>query len=99
MDVSKMKGLFSEFSESDYLNFDKVEFKISKKKDVHAFVLLDRIFPDDAFSMIENTEYDQINLYLDLEKLSKVIMPEQILELVRCGVSCYESDDFLSMNV
>lgn len=99
MDISKMKDLFSIYSESDYLKFDKIISKFSKKRDLHAFILLDNMFPDDKSMMISNTRHDEINLYVDIEELSQVITEDKILELVRCGVSCYKSDDWLSMNV
>jgi len=99
MDVSKMKDLFSKFSESDYSKFYKVVSKFSNKRDLHAFILLDSVFPDDKSVMISNAEHGEIYIYIDIEKLSKVITEDQILELVRCGVSCYQSNDCLSMNV
>lgn len=96
MNILEMKAFFSAHAETDHSKFEKIDDKRSKKPDVHAFLLLDSMFPDDPRPLISNTGHDFINFHIDLEKLADKITEEQIIELVRCGVSCYKSDDWLS---
>ena len=66
----------------EYLKFEKVENKLSTRPDVHAFILLDRLFPSerglDLIQAAKDKEY-----YLGIK--GKQLTDNQILELVRCG--------------
>lgn len=71
------------------LKFEKVNYPLSRRPDLHAFILLDRIMPSDR-DIVEAAEHDVIYLSIDVDKLAEVITEEQLLELLRCGVS-YDS--------
>jgi hypothetical protein len=68
----------------DYLKFELVENKRSKRSDLHAFLLLDELFPSHR-DMICNAEHDEFWLEIDNEDI-ETLTDEQILELTRCGI-------------
>lgn len=57
----------------------------------HAFLLLDELQPEEA-DMVTCAEHDCVWLAIDCRKLAKVITPEQVIELLRSGVS-YDQDN------
>ena len=70
--------------DDEFLNFDRIENKRSKRPDLHAFLLLDELFPCEGKSdMVCCAEHDEI--WLDIPEDAK-LTDEQIVELVRCGV-------------
>lgn len=73
----------------DYLKFDRVLNKISNRPDVHAFILLDKLFPDNQ-DIISRSHHDEFYLSMSTEQI-ETLTDEQILELVRCGVR-YDSE-------
>ena len=94
-----------ELFDKDFLQFNKIENQMSRRPDVHAFLLLDLIIePEPNCSggindMIACAEHDEIWLDIDVDKLNEKITDEQIQELSRCGVR-YSSDvDSLCMYV
>jgi hypothetical protein len=75
----------------DYIKFDRVENKRSQRPDLHAYLLLDEIFPSSK-DMVCAASHDEIWLDVEGKQLEK-LTDEQILELTRCGVRhCNESD-------
>jgi len=87
-----MKGLFDKYHD-EYLEFDRVENKRSTRPDLHAFLLLDELFPGNK-DIISSAGHDQIWLGIETEDIEKLTQ-DQILELTRCGVM-YDEDS-LSM--
>lgn len=97
MDVDKLHEKFEQFMENDeYLNFDKVENKHSKRADLHAFIMLDKLFPS-HMNIVECSEHDEIWLEIEEDDLL-TLTDDQILELVRCGLM-YEYGEGLRKNV
>ena len=93
--MKKLEKLYKKY-EDEYLKFDNVENKLSNRPDLHAFLLLDKLFPSNM-EMIAAAEHDQICLEVEPDKLSRKATEEQILELIRCGVM-YDADmDSLTM--
>lgn len=84
MDIEQLEKLFESFDD-EYSDFDLIENKRSRRKDLHAFLLLDELFPSNK-KMVAAAEHDEIYLDIDPERLAKVATPDQIKELVRCGV-------------
>lgn len=83
--------------DDDYGEFDKVQNKRSQRPDLHAFLLLDELFPAPGRGMVSAADYDKIWLEIEDEQVDK-LTDEQILELVRCGVM-YDGDGSLAMSV
>jgi hypothetical protein len=84
--------MFFDIHDGEHGRFDLIEEKLSDRKDIHAFLLLDKIIPGKKVgSMIVSAEHDEIWLDVDLEELIEVATEDQIIELMRCGVR-YDSD-------
>jgi hypothetical protein len=81
MDIEKT---FDKY-EKEFLKFERVENKFSNRPDLHAFILLDKLFPE-ITDMISSAEHDQIWLDISMEDFEKIATEKIILELVRCGV-------------
>jgi len=81
MDLQKV---FEKF-EDEYVEFKKVENKLSERPDLHAFLLLDSILPSDRY-IVDASEHDEIYLSVDCEELAKVITEDQVRDLVRAGI-------------
>ncbi len=69
---------------NEFLEFDRVENKRSNRPDLHAFILLDELFPGDR-DLISSAEHDEIWLDITTEDIGN-LTEDQIIELVRCGV-------------
>lgn len=80
----------------DYLKFDRIENKRNQRPDLHAWLLLDELFPHPGHDMVSAAEHDEIWLDVEGEKL-ETLTDEQILELVRCGVRHDDEHDCLAM--
>jgi hypothetical protein len=84
MTTEELENLF-ETHDDEFLKFEKVKNKTSKRSDLHAFTLLDKLCPGKS-DMVAAAEHDEIFLDVELEDLAKVVTEEQIIELIRCGV-------------
>lgn len=82
--------LDTEGCSEEFLKFDRVENKRSSRPDIHAFILLNEMFPGTR-DMISAAEHDVIYLDVDGEEFIDTATDEQIVELTRCGV-IYDSD-------
>lgn len=84
--LSELEAFWRANDEREYGYFDRVQNKTATRPDLHAFILLDRLFPSDNGSdIVSAAEHDEIYLgieHSDLLKLSE----ENIIELMRCGV-------------
>lgn len=85
--------------EGEFLKFDRVENKQCSRPDLCAFLLLDRLLPNEGRDIISAAEHDEIFLDTDISKLSEVSTEDDILMLVRCGVIYDSYTDTLSMFV
>jgi len=70
----------------EFLNHKEAKREYSQRKDLNAFVLLDKIFPRKS-DIIVAAEHDKIWLAVG-EDEANTMTDEQILELIRCGVFC-----------
>ena len=69
---------------SEYIKFDRVKNKKSKRPDLHGFLLLDELFPGER-DMVCSAEHDEIWLDVKDEQL-ETLDNEQLIELIRCGM-------------
>lgn len=94
----ELKSIFEKYDD-EYIRFEKVKNKTSKKRDIHAFMLLDKLTTNKYGKILGDARHDVVFLFVNCKDLSKVITEKQILELVRCGVMYSEKEDCLTMYV
>lgn len=88
MTTAYLQDLFERHND-DFQHFERVANPTSKRSDLHAFMLLDRLVPGvagDCGDMVSSASHDEIYLTIEPKRLAAVINEEQVLELVRCGV-------------
>jgi hypothetical protein len=82
--------------EEEFLKFDRIKNKLSKRPDLHAFILLDSILPSD-YDIVSGAGHDEIWLNINIEELAQKATEEQIIDLYRCGVHYFSEYDCLGM--
>ena len=82
----------------DYGKFELVENKRNSRPDIHAFLVLDEIFPSSGRDIVSAASHDVIYLEIDGDELDR-LLDSEILEIVRCGVMYDGENDCLSMFV
>lgn len=82
----------------EFLKFDRVQNKLSTRPDIHAFILLNNLFPKGR-DIVCAAEHDEIFLDVEVEELAKVVTEDQMVDLIRCGVRYDSSSDSLAMFV
>lgn len=89
--MSKVHEYFEILEESgdEYLNFDKVENKLSSRRDLHAMMILDGLVHGTG-NMLASASHDEIWLDIDEDQLERVITMELATELYRCGFAFRE---------
>jgi hypothetical protein len=68
----------------EFLKFEKVENKRSQRPDLHAFLMLEELFPGTS-DLVWSASHDEIWLDVDDDQV-ETLTDEQILELSWCGV-------------
>lgn len=95
MSVEQLSATFDKY-EDEYIQFQNVANKRSRRPDMHAFMVLDELLPGDGKGdLISAAEHDQFFLDIEPEALARVATEEIILDLVRCGVSFDEENESL----
>ncbi len=95
MSVEQLSATFDKY-EDEYIQFQNVANKRSRRPDMHAFIVLDELLPGDGKGdLISAAEHDQFFLDIEPEALARVATEEIILDLVRCGVSFDEETESL----
>lgn len=95
MSVKQLSATFDKY-EDEYIQFQNVANKRSRRPDMHAFIVLDELLPGDGKGdLISAAEHDQFFLDIEPEALARVATEEIILDLVRCGVSFDEENESL----
>lgn len=67
------------------------------RRDLAAFLLLDKLLPSDDF-IIRAAWHDMVCLGVNIDALCKVATPYDILVLFQCGVQYDEDNDWLYMD-
>lgn len=102
MKVDKMLQLFAEI-EFPIDGFKKLpdHEKLSKREDLHIFLLLNQIFEraglSETHDLIQAAEHDIVYFYGDLEEIAKVITEREIYILAISGLNV--DGDGIYMNV
>lgn len=94
MTVDELCELFEKHHE-EYGKFDCIQKKFTKRPDLHAFLLLETLLPDNVSDIVSAAEHDEIYLGVELSDLAEVVKEENIIDLIRCGV--FISDESLKM--
>lgn len=92
-----MEEIFGKY-EDEYLHFERVEAPLSKRPDLHAFILLDKLVPGDQ-DIVFGAVHQKIHLRVEPEALIAVATEEQLRDLIRCGMLFDKEDHTLSMFV
>ena len=83
--MENIEAVFEKFDD-EFLKFERVENKLNRRPDLHAFLLLDSLIADDK-DMVAAAEHDEIYLDVELDELAETeITEDQVRDLVRCGV-------------
>lgn len=98
MTVEEMIKLWEYHTDNEYLKFDRVFSKAFNRRDLNAFVLLDRLVPGKS-DMVACAEHDEITLEVSPEELAPEVNEGQIIELLRCGVLYDNRLECFRMNV
>ena len=96
--IENLEELFDKHDD-EYLEFERIQNKLSSRPDIHAFILLNSLVQSDSRDMVSAAEHDEIFLDVDPEELAQVATEEQIVDLIRCGVRYSAEHDSLAMFV
>lgn len=93
--VNNIQESFAQY-ENDFIRFERIVSPPSQRRDLCAFLLLEKLVPSDV-RIVAAAEHDQIYLEVSPDALADVATLDDILYLVRCGVLC--NDEGLYMFV
>lgn len=79
-----LKETFEKYND-DFLRSQDIATPLSKRPDLHAFLLLDQICPG-AQDIVSASAHDEFWLSIDCAQLAEVITEDQVRDLIRCGV-------------
>ena len=83
--------------DDEFNKFDRVQHKLSENQELHGYLLLVKLFPNEA-RILQSAEHDMVWIGPesdDLESLTEA----QIIELLRCGIHFDGDNDSLAMFV
>ena len=83
---------FFDQHEREYLQFDRIIAPNSTRPDLHAFLLLEELSSKANLSprerpLISAVDHDKIYLDVDPEAISASATEQDLIDLIRCGVS------------
>jgi hypothetical protein len=83
-----------------FLQFENIadSERFSNRADLHAFVLLDKLVPDEK-DMVAAAEHDEIWLSVTPDELASVATEAQVIDLIRSGVRYDDDTDSLALFV
>lgn len=85
MTLDELEALFADEDLEEFLKFERVKDPPSKRPDLCAFILLDRLVPGDR-DIVAASEHDEFFLAVDCDELAKVATRDDVITLIRCGV-------------
>ncbi len=91
MTYDELADLFDEH-DGEYGKFEKVSNPKSRRRDIHAMILLNELSPGNG-KVLCHAGHDIVWLEPGLSKLAETsISEEQVIELIRCGVHIDEGE-------
>lgn len=88
MSREELEELFKKHDD-EFRNYHLIKNPPSKRRDLCAFILLDKLVPGDG-KIVVAAEHDEIFLGVELDDLAKVASEDDVITLCRCGVSIWE---------
>jgi hypothetical protein len=87
----RKENIFYDLEDTEeYLQFHKIKNPLSKRPDMHALLMLDKMFPEEG-DMIDWAGHEVIGISISPEELLEVATKEELLDLYRCGLSHTEN--------
>lgn len=84
-----LQEMFEKY-EGAFLKYDEIKNPPSRRSDLCAFLLLDKLLPGDN-DIIYGAQHDIVFIGVNTDKLAEVATEEDIIYLLRCGV-CYDDE-------
>lgn len=89
--------LFEEYND-EYLEFHLVTERLHSRRDIHAFLLFDKIMNlEEERPIIGCARHDEVFLDVDVDKFCDAATKENVIDLIRCGVRYDESHECFCM--
>lgn len=87
MTIYEMASLFKSLQD-EYMQFNRISPKDrhSNRRDLHAFIVLDKLIPSGVVPIVAGASHDEIYLNAMLEEVLPLLTPDIVRDLVRCGV-------------
>ena len=91
--IKDLEALFEKY-EDQYDKFFLIpeNKRHSTRRDLHAFILLDRLSPTKDTSIISGIRDVDVIISVDTSLLAEVATEDHIIDLIRCGVS-FDADE------
>lgn len=94
---------FFEEHVAEYLKEDciKPERRLHRRADINAFLLLDKLAPEDPMNrdMVSNAYHNMIYIQVSPDDIAETATEEDLLDLIRCGVIYDEDSGSFQMHV
>jgi hypothetical protein len=87
---------FWEAHSNEYLRFERIENPLSRCRDLHAFLLLNKLVPGSR-DIICAAEHDAVWLETKVRELLKIATESELIDLHRCGVMYDSENELLQM--
>lgn len=97
MELQEMADLFKKHEDA-FLKDENVTMLTTKRRDLHAFLLLDHLSPGDL-PALSYASHDEVTLAFDPGTVAANAAEADIVELVRCGVRYSASHECFEMFV
>ena len=86
MDQEQREAYLKELCDEEFLKFKRVAQPLSKRRDLHAFMLLDQLDPESTGDIISASEHDEYWIDIDVDRVMENATEEQLRDIFRCGI-------------
>lgn len=90
--MSSVRELFQKH-DKEFGHFERIKDPPCKRPDLYAMTILDRLCPGDD-DLIVRTDFESFTLSISVDQLEGIATEEDIITLIRCGVTFYECGDY-----
>lgn len=71
----------------EYLKFDRVENPLHPRPDICALLMLDKIMPKSSGNIISDAFHEEVFLAVDVDTFLIIATEEEVIDLIRCGIT------------